>query len=300
MSLPTEVSHSSAAVTSTLAHSLSIGYFLVDKVDEMDARLKELQAEDEEDDSESEPESSSSSVSPTQRRNPPHSAVQRPTRSVRREESYREESEEEEEPVFKIGPRVQAFVKKREKYVEKVDSVSRCSRSTSNTRLFPITHMMLMLVSYPFLRRFMLRTNCIKAGSRFLLSQLIHHRMDSYPPEDSSPRRRSRIKETRQRSRNEARRMRSVPQELSSQVLRQARRRVGRGSMAPSLRRLPLPPVCSTFLEETQLSRSPREDYRNGMDHEARLCRQRLSRVPRRNCREGCSTHLIDHSRIRK
>lgn len=55
------------------------------------------------------------------------SGPQRPSRSVKAEKTYREESsDEDQELTFKIGPRVEAFVKKRQKYIKKVNQVSAC------------------------------------------------------------------------------------------------------------------------------------------------------------------------------
>jgi len=99
-------------------------------------RLKEIQFEDDEDDSQSVPERAKSS---TRGRKRSVSIIQRPTRTVNKEKSYREDSDEEEEVELKIGPRMKAFIKKREKYVEKVASVRVCfplflSRASNSAR----------------------------------------------------------------------------------------------------------------------------------------------------------------------
>lgn len=105
-------------------------------------RLKEIQFEDDEDDSQSVPErakSSSARGGSTRGRKRSVSIIQRPTRTVNKEKSYREDSDEEEEVELKIGPRMKAFIKKREEYVGKVASVRVCfplflSRASNSAR----------------------------------------------------------------------------------------------------------------------------------------------------------------------
>jgi len=127
-------------------HRLRSVYVLPHQVEEIDARLKELQQEDEDDFSERAPldrpvlqrnnwsrrdrygRQHFQQQQQQQQQNQPRLTIQRPTRSVKKEKSYREESDNEKDGDVKIGPKVKAFVKKRQKYVKKVEQV--CRRSS--------------------------------------------------------------------------------------------------------------------------------------------------------------------------